>query len=936
MSFAQSLIIDGRVCDQSDKEDLVGATVRLLSLPDSALVSASSAYRRAVRHGEEEITSAFILTLPSRKVSYLLEISALGYDKEFVRIDPSTYGERVRKVELPLILLSPKTRELGEVTVSSSSIKFFHRGDTIVFNADAFQLANGSMLDALVSQLPGVELKSNGQILYNGKHIESLLLDGKHFFNGNNQLMLENIGAYAVKDVKIYDKAGEASNFAGRDLGNDKQLVMDVKLKKEYTTGLTLNAEAGGGSHDRYLGRLFGMWFNSDTRLTIYGNSNNLNDDRKPGRADSWKPEQLKSGVRESKTGGFDYVTDKKVAGWKASGNLQFSHETLDDETDIYRTNFLTTGDTYDRTFRLNHSKTFRVSTKHELYFKRKMFDLTVIPIFEYNNRHNTTTTAIATFSSDTQGITFDDLMSGAGNTTSGYTSDFINRTVNENLTRAKALTAGITANSRVKINGSSDILRLGLFGNYNNLRNDRFNRYIIDYGVKPYTNLFLDRYFKNRPNHNSRLGATAGYNRRLAEGISLELTYRYAHSARKTNSTLYNLHEADADRELPIGQLPSMAEYASTIDYSNSYASNYLDNDHTISPLVIFDKGNWSGQLNLPVTMAGRTLDYLRGSIDAHIRRNTVLVNVENTFVQWQTADRTKKIEFNYNMTSEAPDLINLVDMTDAVDPMNVYLGNSNLKNSHLHSFRLGTELVNPKSRLMQFITLRYSILNNALSKGYIYESATGIRRYKTYNVNGNWDANASYGVGLQFGKKKQITLQSLTTASMVNSVDLVGEDDSEPNRNKVITKGVNEILKLAYSLGRHSIGANADVTYRNYSDMATMNTWTQQYGVNALISITSDLQLSTDFNVFTRSGYSNSKLNTTDLVWNARLTYSLMQGQLQFMLDGFDMLHNLSNVTYSVNAQARTETYVSVLPRYFMLHVQYRFNRQPKKRKK
>ena len=139
-SLAQSFTIDGRVCDKNDKEDLVGATVRLLSLPDSAYVSASSAYRRAMRHGEEEITSAFTLTLPSRSSSYLIEISASGYDNEFIKVDPSAYGERVRRVELPLILLSPKSRELGEVTVTSSRIKFFHHGDTVVFNADAFQL----------------------------------------------------------------------------------------------------------------------------------------------------------------------------------------------------------------------------------------------------------------------------------------------------------------------------------------------------------------------------------------------------------------------------------------------------------------------------------------------------------------------------------------------------------------------------------------------------------------------------------------------------------------------------------------------------------------------------------------------------------------------------------------------------------------------------
>ncbi|MBD5187605.1 MAG: hypothetical protein HDS96_00580 [Bacteroidales bacterium] len=919
--YAQSFIIESRVCDKNDNEDVVGATVRVLSLPDSAFVSASSAYSRRLRNGEEYITSDFRIVLPSRQSDYLIEVSATGYNKEFVKVSPSTYGRRMRKTELPIIMLKHKTQELNQVTVTSSRIKFFHQGDTVVFNADGFRLAEGSMLDALVSQLPGVELKSDGRILYNGKYVESLLLDGKHFFNGNNRLMLENIGAYTVKNIKIYDKSGDASDFAGREIGNDKQLVMDVKLKKEYSSGLILNAEAGGGTNDRYLGRLFGMWFNSDTRLTVYGNSNNLNDDRKPGRSDSWKPEDLKVGVRGSNTGGFDYSADKKAAGWKASGNIQISHESLDNQTGIYRTNFFEEGDTYDRVSGNNHSKTFKVSTNHELYVKRKMFDITITPRFEYNNLYNDATTASVTFSSV--------------NSQPGFMSDFVNRYNSEILERSKTLSTGISVNSRIKIKGCSDIMRIGVFGDYNNIRADKFNRYSIEYAENPEIDQLFDRYFKNHPNHNSRLGVTAGYNRRLAEGISMELTYKFTLADRDDNSTLYNLHELAADEGLTIGQLPSMAEYTATVDYSNSFEARYRNNYHTVSPLIIFDRGQWSGQINIPVTVSDRTLDYCRGDIDAHIRRNTGLVNVENTFVQWVAPDRTKKVEFNYNMTSEAPDLINFVDMTDDVDPLNIYLGNTSLKNSHLHNLRLGIELISPATKLMQFITLRYSRLDNALSKGFIYDSATGARHYRTYNVDGNWDANASYGVGTQFGKTKQFMLQSLTTTSIVNSVDLVGEDAAEPSRSTVITKSINEILKISYSLGKHNIGFNADVTYRNYSDVVRMNTWTQQYGVNAIVSLTSALQLSTDFNVYMRSGYNNSALNTTDLVWNARLSYSLMQGQLQLMLDGFDMLHNLSNVTYSVNAQARTETYISVLPRYFMFHVQYRFNRQPKKKK-
>ena len=52
-------------------------------------------------------------------------------------------------------------------------------------------------------------------------------------------------------------------------------------------------------------------------------------------------------------------------------------------------------------------------------------------------------------------------------------------------------------------------------------------------------------------------------------------------------------------------------------------------------------------------------------------------------------------------------------------------------------------------------------------------------------------------------------------------------------------------------------------------------------------------------------------------------------------FLVDGFDILHNLSKVTRTVNAQGRIESYSNVLPSYFMAHVIYKLNIQPKKKK-
>ena len=72
------------------------------------------------------------------------------------------------------------------------------------------------MLDALIRQLPGVELKDGGEIYVNGRFVESLLLNGKDFFKGNNQLMLENLAAYTVRNIQVYERQQEMAQVQKR------------------------------------------------------------------------------------------------------------------------------------------------------------------------------------------------------------------------------------------------------------------------------------------------------------------------------------------------------------------------------------------------------------------------------------------------------------------------------------------------------------------------------------------------------------------------------------------------------------------------------------------------------------------------------------------------------------------------------------------------
>ena len=50
-------------------------------------------------------------------------------------------------------------RNLNELEVKASKIKFYFKNDTLVYNADAFMTQDGFMLDDVLKKMPGLEFK---------------------------------------------------------------------------------------------------------------------------------------------------------------------------------------------------------------------------------------------------------------------------------------------------------------------------------------------------------------------------------------------------------------------------------------------------------------------------------------------------------------------------------------------------------------------------------------------------------------------------------------------------------------------------------------------------------------------------------------------------------------------------------------------------------
>jgi hypothetical protein len=170
-------------------------------------------------------------------------------------------------------------------------------------------------------------------------------------------------------------------------------------------------------------------------------------------------------------------------------------------------------------------------------------------------------------------------------------------------------------------------------------------------------------------------------------------------------------------------------------------------------------------------------------------------------------------------------------------------------------------------------------------------------------------------------------------------NSVDLMAETGAaQATRSIVRNAALSVAPKLSLTLGKHALNITSDVSWNRYTgDRSTfqhISAWQYRIGADGTVHLPWKFDLTTDLTLYGRTGYADAQLNTADLVWNARLARPFCKGKLLVMVDGFDILGQLSNVTRTVNAQGRTETYTNVMPRYALLHVMYRFAKHPKKK--
>jgi hypothetical protein len=257
----------GSVVDSTTRKPLMEATVSLLSIRDSSVVTFM------ITNGDGEFT--FKNVAAGR---YRILITYVGYHNKSKRVSITADKPNTDAGTFELVT---QAFNLNEVVVKQEGPPIVMKNDTVEFNAGAFKTQPNAMVENMLKKLPGVEVDRDGTIKAQGQEVKKVLVDGKPFFGDDPKMATRNLPADIIDKIQLYDQQSDQSQFSGIDDG-DRNKTINLVTKKDKRKGYFGQQSVGAGPNEtnddvRYAARLNLNRFNGDQQISLIGQANNIN-----------------------------------------------------------------------------------------------------------------------------------------------------------------------------------------------------------------------------------------------------------------------------------------------------------------------------------------------------------------------------------------------------------------------------------------------------------------------------------------------------------------------------------------------------------------------------------------------------------------------------------------------------------------------------------
>lgn len=655
ISASGANVLTGVVRDRTTKEPLPAATITLVSPTNKKF------------HVVTDNAGRFKLDAVNPG-KYTLQSTYVGYETWSQEISVDSKNQNV------VINMKESSVIFDEVVVNGRATRAEQKGDSLIYNAEAFKVLQGSTAEDLLSKMPGIVVEG-GEVQAQGESVKKILVDGQEFFEGDINLALRNLPSDIIANIEVFDKKSEQAEFTGFDDGEDVKTI-NIVTKSGFKEGTFGELYGGYGTDNRYKAGGNINYFDKINRLSILGMSNNVNQlnfsqedlagvmaassggrGRKGGRqmgrgnqsADFMVGNQ--GGVTQSHGLGLNYVGmwNEKI---KFTGSYFFNQSDNNTETMIDRHFF----DSVEPGLNYRESSNSDMENwNHRLNFKLdyaidKNNQLQIRPTFSFQNND------------------YSKYMFGENLLENAVQSDVESNQTNQ----MKTYKVGTDLVYRHRFDKAGRTLSFAFNGSVTNKAGDKFNDYLQNvFGEQPQSEK-TGQYNKTDEKDYSVRGNLM-FTEQLIDGLQMQLNYKMSYQNENSDEKVF-LRSSVTDLYDQLDE-----------DLSNEYASGYLTQSGGLGLRYRKERFNLMAGVDLQyATLDGQ--QYFPFQTDVSKRFFSALPSVTMRY----SLDKGNSFILRYRSNSSAPEISDLQEVVDNSNPLFLSTGNPDLEQQINHSVNL------------------------------------------------------------------------------------------------------------------------------------------------------------------------------------------------------------------------------------------------------
>ena len=905
-SFSQMVKVSGKVKDANEDKPVYNAVVALLTPKDSILYS----FTRTDSSGEYVMKDV----APGK---YILMTS----QPHFADILTDVVLENDTK--LPLTSLISKAKLLQEVIIKTGSPMRI-KGDTTVYTADSFKVSANANVEELLKKLPGIQVDKDGNIKAMGETVKKVLVDGEEFFGDDPGMAVKNLRADAVKEVQVFDKKSDQSEFSGIDDGKTQKTI-NLKMKDNKKTGYFGKVDVAAGPQknidDRYNDNIMFGSFKGKRKFSAFllngntgQNSLSWDDRQKYGGNDNISMDINDNGdLSFNWIGNSDnepYVDPQNGYMTNVNAGLQYSNKW----NDIYNLNLSPKFNSEDYS---NHKNAFTQTQVGDSVLNNNSNDVSHV------NRQNFKIRGILDMALDSSNS-----LKITANTNFYHTESqdlSTSQTTGDNVTLKNTSDRQLQTNSD-KSAISADVLfrhkfkktrrTLSFSGSWYSQYNDgntllkSTNTAYFDGDPSSIQDL---NQTMNYQQSTQTLSASVLYTEPLSKELSLQLKYQAIYNNGFNDQLTYQYSDASGKYDNMIDSL------------SNNFKQHILQN----IPTVTFNFANKKLKANI-----GSGVGFTHFDLKDITYNNDYVRNYTNFYPSANVTYTYKpnhNIRFNYSGRTTQPTINQLQPLRNNNDYFNQVLGNPDLKPSFNQSINISHNNYNFLKDIYSYVSMYASVTQNAITSNSMINLDSGKTISQPINVNGNYNFGFYGGIGFKakkidtrFDFSPNLSLNRF--ANVINGVKSYSKTFS-PGLRVYVSKSKEKKYDVSIS---DEFSYNTNNTTQNDTKI---HYYTNSLSLNGTIYYKKVWSLSTDYTYYFRQKTVQADQNLITNIWNARLQRTFKHDEFTAYFTVNDILDQNVGIERNFYGNTYSQVINDRLKRYFLIGFTWNFKNKGSK---